>query len=87
MDAVETLISERRMAVGKLRPVGSRVPKCVKRMHGRPELDWDTRYHTECSASGTDALSMAVAVSMAGRPADSTPEVLLPAYGLSLIHI
>lgn len=81
MDAVETLISERRMAVGKLRPVGSRVPKCVKRIHGRPELDWDTRYHTECSASGTDALSMAVAVSMAGRPADSTPEVLLPAYG------
>ena len=66
------------MVFGKLRPVGSRVPK--------PEpsstmLPWEGKYLHEFTRSGTDALSLAVRLAMADRADVESPEVLIPAYG------
>lgn len=65
--------------LGKLRPVGSRVP--------RPDassglgLSWDDHYRTEFTGSGTEALSIAVAIAIAHKPEVREPEVIIPAYG------
>ena len=64
---------------GKLRPVGSPVP--FPRIRERQELPWAAFYHTEFMGSGTEALSLAVAVAIRRHPQLSTPEVIIPAYG------
>ncbi|ENO14290.2 DegT/DnrJ/EryC1/StrS aminotransferase family protein [Marinobacter nanhaiticus D15-8W] len=68
------------MQISMLRPVGSRVPNPVS---GAPSesLSWDERYHTEFVDSGTSALSLAIALSIAANDLGETPEVILPAYG------
>jgi len=66
------------MVLGKLRPVGSKVPK--------PEpsstmLPWEDKYLYEFTRSGTDALSLAVGLAIVDRADVESPEVLIPAYG------
>ncbi|ROQ42894.1 dTDP-4-amino-4,6-dideoxygalactose transaminase [Marinobacter sp. 3-2] len=65
--------------LGKLRPVGSRVPK--PEFPGELELPWQTLYQTYLMGSGTEALSAAVAISIGRKPDVTAPEVILPAYG------
>lgn len=62
----------------KLRPVGSRVPLATKESFPLP---WAGGYDTECFASGTDALAMAVELAALRKPSKNRPEVILPAYG------
>lgn len=64
---------------GKLRPVGSPVPS--PRIHEHQELPWAAHYHTEFMGSGTESLSLAVAVAIRRHSQLSTPEVIIPAYG------
>jgi dTDP-4-amino-4,6-dideoxygalactose transaminase len=64
---------------GKLRPVGSPVP--FPRIRERQELPWAALYHTEFMCSGTEALSLAVAIAIHRHSQVSTPEVIVPAYG------
>ena len=64
---------------GKLRPVGSPVP--FPRISERQELPWAALYHTEFMGSGTEALSLAVAIAIRRHSQVSTPEVIIPAYG------
>lgn len=64
---------------GKLRPVGSPVP--FPRIRERQELPWAAPYHTEFMGSGTEALSLAVAIAIRRHSQVSTPEVIIPAYG------
>lgn len=83
MDAIQALKSRSGHRLGKLRPVGSRVPAVGTNLCNVREMAWSGHYHTEFSGSGTAALSIAVAIAMAiadnRRPAH--PEVILPAYG------
>lgn len=65
--------------LGKLRPVGSRVPAVGK--FGTSPYLWEPAYHTVFMASGTAALSAAVAVALARKPHIDNPEILIPAYG------
>ncbi|MEX2475922.1 DegT/DnrJ/EryC1/StrS family aminotransferase [Marinobacter sp.] len=63
---------------GKLRPVGSRVP----RLTSQPVvLPWEGVYTAEYCGSGTDALALAVGLAMLDRPDVTRPEVIIPAYG------
>ncbi|WP_421842829.1 DegT/DnrJ/EryC1/StrS family aminotransferase [Marinobacter algicola] len=64
---------------GKLRPVGSPVP--FPRVHERQELPWAALYRTEFMGSGTEALSLAVAIAIRRHSKVSEPEVIIPAYG------
>lgn len=64
---------------GKLRPVGSRVPMPID--HERPEFPWESCYRTQFMGSGTEALSVAIALSVKLKPGVSSPEAIIPAYG------
>ncbi|WP_417531852.1 DegT/DnrJ/EryC1/StrS family aminotransferase [Marinobacter lipolyticus] len=44
-------------------------------------MSWEDHYRTEFTGSGTEALSIAVAIAMAHRPEVREPEVIIPAYG------
>jgi len=68
-----------RWRVGKIRPVGSQVP-LLKRA-APASYPWQATYHTVFMASGTEALSGAVALAMARCHVEGTAEVLVPAYG------
>jgi len=63
----------------KVRPVGSFVPQ--------PEhvdtlsLPWDDHYTTLFTASGAEALSMAVQAAITMKAVSGIPEVIIPAYG------
>lgn len=65
--------------LGKLRPVGSRVPRpdCSSGLN----LIWEEHYRTDFTGSGTEALSIAVAIAIAHKPEVRKPEVIIPAYG------
>lgn len=65
--------------VGKLRPVGSRVPS--PRHQTRPVFPWEAFYQTQFMGSGTQALSVAIALSIQRRSGVPSPEVIVPAYG------
>ncbi len=65
---------------GMLRPVGSRVP--VPHSGTTLRLPWEDNYRTWYMGSGTQALSAAVLLAISRTSLeDSTPEVILPAYG------
>ncbi|MBW4933397.1 DegT/DnrJ/EryC1/StrS family aminotransferase [Marinobacter sp. F4206] len=66
--------------LGKLRPVGSRIPVADGASATR-NLPWHRDYQTEFTASGTDALAMAVSLAISRKEPVSGPEVLIPAYG------
>lgn len=63
----------------KLRPVGTRVPEPLPSLTA--VLPWDEHYVAEYTDSGTSALSLAIALTMAARPERKPAEVILPAYG------
>ncbi len=63
---------------GKLRPVGSRVPLPTSSVMSLP---WERYYVAEYTASGTDALAMAVSIAVAGNNRVEQPEVIIPGYG------
>lgn len=65
--------------VGKLRPVGSRVP--LPEFQEAFSLPWDDSYRTQFMGSGTEALSAAIGMAIGRKPQVSTPEVIIPAYG------
>lgn len=65
--------------LGKLRPVGSRVPRPDS--SSALSLSWDDHYRTEFTGSGTEALSIAVAIAISLKPEVREPEVIIPAYG------
>lgn len=65
--------------IGKLRPVGSRVPLPGK--GDKLEFPWEAYYRTEFMGSGTEALSVALAITLRRKPEVLSPEVILPAYG------
>lgn len=65
--------------VGKLRPVGSRVPLPESREGF--SSPWDTFYRTQFMGSGTEALSAAISMAVGRAPRVSKPEVIIPAYG------
>lgn len=67
------------MPLGKLRPVGSRVPR-PDRSARTGQWPWSERYDTEFTNSGTAALSWAVAAVKADKPDIAQPEVIIPAY-------
>ncbi|MGM0767455.1 MAG: DegT/DnrJ/EryC1/StrS family aminotransferase [Pseudomonadota bacterium] len=64
--------------LGKLRPVGSRVP--LPSSETVP-LPWAENYTAEYCASGTDALALAVGLAVLRKPDVANPEVIIPAYG------
>lgn len=64
--------------IGKLRPVGSHVPRPIT---GSDPMPWERYYHTEYCSSGTDALALAIAIARAKKNGISKPEVIIPAYG------
>ncbi|SFM53777.1 DegT/DnrJ/EryC1/StrS family aminotransferase [Marinobacter zhejiangensis] len=66
---------------GKVRPVGSRVPKPGHKPQVEPPYIWGSFYQAEFTSSGTDALAIAVAVALNRKKVQSRPEVILPAYG------
>lgn len=68
------------MLFSKLRPVGSRVP-LPEVNSGIPGFPWAAHYDLTTVNSGTAALSLAVALSIAGKGLPKKPEVILPAYG------
>lgn len=63
----------------KLRPVGSPVPK--PQAVGEFVPPWDEYYTALYTGSGTEALSLAVELALAAKPAVARPEVIIPAYG------
>lgn len=63
----------------KVRPVGSRVPCPLQTESG--SLPWEEFYRTEFTGSGTEALSIAIALAIQLREAPGQPEVIIPAYG------
>ncbi len=65
--------------VGKLRPVGSRVPLPVST--APTDSAWGDHYEAAYFASGTDALAMAVQMACLKSPDMPEPEVIIPAYG------
>lgn len=65
--------------LGKLRPAGSRVPR--PGCSSGHKLIWEDHYRSEFTGSGTEALSIAVAIAMAHKPEVREPEVIIPAYG------
>ena len=81
MDAVEKMKARIRRKCLKLRPAGSRIPRINKARPTSGGLEWEGKYHTEFCASGTAALSMALAVEIGPRGPTFRPEVILPAYG------
>ncbi|WP_164735608.1 DegT/DnrJ/EryC1/StrS family aminotransferase [Marinobacter sp. NP-4(2019)] len=44
-------------------------------------MSWNDHYRTEFTGSGTEALSIAVAIAIAHKPEVREPEVIIPAYG------
>lgn len=66
------------MRLGKLRPVGSKVPLPAQK---GAVLPWEGEYVHEFTRSGTEALSLAVRLAIADHPGIDSPEVLMPAYG------
>lgn len=66
--------------LGKLRPVGSRVPRPAA-LAASNSLPWSRFYVTEYTASGTEALSMAIDIAITRKPKVPVPEIILPAYG------
>lgn len=67
------------MKLGKLRPVGNRVP-VPDRAHDLV-MPWESAYATRFLDSGTSALSIAIGIARKARPAINKPEVILPGYG------
>lgn len=65
--------------LGKIRPVGSRVPAMDD--SAAPPYAWEPGYQTVFMASGTAALSAAVAIARSRKPHIDQPEILMPAYG------
>lgn len=66
--------------MGMLRPVGSYVP--FPDSGAESNLPWEDNYCTWYMGSGTEALSAAVLLAIRSSGfKDSTPEVILPAYG------
>jgi hypothetical protein len=68
------------VSFSKLRPVGSRVP-LPQANCGVLAAPWAEHYDSVFVNSGTAALSLAVKLSVNGRHAQQSPEVILPAYG------
>lgn len=66
--------------IGKLRPVGNRVPAPLRKS-SVGVFPWQRHFATEFTESGTDALAMAIALAVARSPRISEPEVIIPAYG------
>lgn len=64
--------------LSKLRPVGSHVPLAT---NDRVVMPWEGIYDAEYFASGTDALAMAVELSVLRKPSIEQPEVIIPGYG------
>lgn len=64
--------------LGKLRPVGSRVP--LPSSETVP-LPWSQNYTAKYCASGTDALALAIGLAVLKKPEVARPEVIIPAYG------
>ncbi|MBW0146433.1 DegT/DnrJ/EryC1/StrS family aminotransferase [Marinobacter arenosus] len=65
---------------GKLRPVGSRIPVAHKIL-STGQFPWHQNYRAEFTASGTQALAMAVAFAASRKKSVSAPEIIIPAYG------
>lgn len=66
--------------VGKLRPVGSRIPVADNAPITDP-FPWQQNYRAEFTASGTQALAIAVSIAVSREPSVSSPEIIIPAYG------
>lgn len=65
--------------LGKIRPVGNRVPAPDETRE--LVLPWQDRYQTRFFDSGTSALSIAIGIARDTKPDIRKPEVLLPGYG------
>ncbi|MBW7470055.1 DegT/DnrJ/EryC1/StrS family aminotransferase [Marinobacter sp. M216] len=66
--------------LGKLRPVGSRIPN-PDAVSTTEKFPWHRDYRAEFTSSGTAALAMAISLAVSRKAAISPPEVIIPAYG------
>lgn len=66
--------------LGKVRPVGSRIPAAGKEPNAG-QFPWYQNYRAEFTASGTEALAMAISVAISRKQSVSSPEIIIPAYG------